>query len=122
MRCIVVNYVKFFYLDRQRQDRAQATFFYIKHEIVKDSPRAACKILLFYFLFWPFYFFVYFIINTSLKGAAKEIAVLPSHVRGVHRQATEGITRQAWHLKPRAAAHGFQHRCTIIIMINMKRV
>ena len=27
INCNVVNYVKFFYFDRQRQDRAQATFF-----------------------------------------------------------------------------------------------
>ena len=73
--------------------------FFMKHVIVRDNLRAACKIASFYFLFWPFSF-LYFIINTSSKGAAKKIAVLPSHVGGVHRQAKEGITRQAWHLKP----------------------
>ena len=82
----VVNYVKFFYLDRQRQVRAQATFFYIKHEIVKNSLRAACKILLFYFLFWPFYFFFVSLLTLAWKALPRRS--LSSHVRGFLRQAT----------------------------------
>ena len=57
--CNVVNYVKFFYLDRQRQDRAQATFLKLKLDIVRDSLRAARKILLFLIVFLAVFFFFF---------------------------------------------------------------
>ena len=82
MFCNVVNYVNFFYLDRQRQDRAQATFW-LKLKTVRDSLRAAHKILLFFYCFSGRFLFLFVSLkNTSLKGAAKEIAVLPSHAEG----------------------------------------
>ena len=50
--CNVVNYVEFFYSDRQRQNRAQDHPFFIKHGNVKFSLRAPWKILLFYFTYF----------------------------------------------------------------------
>ena len=120
--CNMVNHVKFFYLGRQRQDRAEVTFLNQNSKLSRVVWEELLKKFFYFIYFSGRFLFLFIPLITPTWKAPPEIAVLPSHVRGVHKQATEGITRQAWHLhRPRASAHGFQHRCTIIIMINVKR-